>query len=108
MTRLLTSTALVAFLFVVAAPQGTKAADPDRLKTNISTLASERFGGRLTGTAARLPGFACRASRLRLQVQLRSPGAAATEQARRGNLPRLHVSGGKVMSGRRLVVDARQ
>src|SRR5499427_7077607 len=50
MTRLLTSTALVAFLFVAAAPQGAKAADPARLKTNISTLASERFGGRLTGT----------------------------------------------------------
>ena len=48
--RLLTSTALVAFLFVVAAPQRAKAADPVRLKTDISTLASERFGGRLTGT----------------------------------------------------------
>ena len=48
--RLLTSSALVAFLFVVAAPQGAKAADPARLKTNIATLASERFGGRLTGT----------------------------------------------------------
>src|SRR5207244_1320512 len=30
--------------------QATKAADPSRLRTNISTLASERFGGRLTGT----------------------------------------------------------
>ncbi len=47
--RLLTSTVLVAILFVLAA-QGARAADPARLKTNISTLASERFGGRLTGT----------------------------------------------------------
>jgi hypothetical protein len=48
--RLLTSTALVASLFVLAAPHGARAADPARLKTNITTLASERFGGRLTGT----------------------------------------------------------
>ena len=48
--RLRTSTALVAFVLVLAAPQGARAADPARLKTNISTLASERFGGRLTGT----------------------------------------------------------
>jgi hypothetical protein len=48
--RLLTSVGLVAFTCVLAAPRGTKAADPSRLRTNISTLASERFGGRLTGT----------------------------------------------------------
>jgi peptidase M28-like protein/PDZ domain-containing protein/PA domain-containing protein len=48
--RLLTSTALAAFTFVLAAPQGARAADPAKLKTSISTLASERFGGRLTGT----------------------------------------------------------
>src|SRR4029077_7014814 len=48
--RVLTSIGLVAFLFVFAAPRGTKAADPSRLRTTISTLASERFGGRLTGT----------------------------------------------------------
>jgi hypothetical protein len=48
--RLLTSIGLVAFTFVLAAPRDTKAADPSRLRTTISTLASERFGGRLTGT----------------------------------------------------------
>src|SRR4029077_19027095 len=48
--RLLTSIGLVALIFVLAAPQGMQAADPSRLRTTISTLASERFGGRLTGT----------------------------------------------------------
>jgi hypothetical protein len=48
--RLLTSTALAAFTFVLAGPHAARAADPARLKTDISTLASERFGGRLTGT----------------------------------------------------------
>jgi hypothetical protein len=48
--RLLTSTALAALTSVLAVAQGARAADPARLKTDISTLASERFGGRLTGT----------------------------------------------------------
>src|SRR6516162_5540993 len=48
--RLLTTTALAALTLAIAAPQGARAADPARLKTNISTLASERFGGRMTGT----------------------------------------------------------
>jgi hypothetical protein len=48
--RLLTSTAVVTSLLALAAPRAAAAADPARLKTNISTLASERFGGRLTGT----------------------------------------------------------
>jgi hypothetical protein len=48
--RLLTSTALVTSLLAFTALQAADAADPARLKTNISTLASERFGGRLTGT----------------------------------------------------------
>ncbi len=48
--RLLTSTALVALTLVLAAPLSSQAADPSRLKTYISTLASEKFGGRLTGT----------------------------------------------------------
>jgi hypothetical protein len=48
--RLLTSTALVVSTFVLAASPLARAADPARLKRNVSTLASERFGGRLTGT----------------------------------------------------------
>ena len=48
--RFLTSTTVAALTFVLAATQGSRAADPARLKTNIATLASERFGGRLTGT----------------------------------------------------------
>src|SRR5215831_15717577 len=48
--RLLTTTALAAFTVVLAAPLGARPADPARLKTNITTLASERFGGRMTGT----------------------------------------------------------
>src|SRR5262245_15801189 len=47
--RLLTPTALAALTFVLALPSA-RAADPARLRTNVSTLASERFGGRLTGT----------------------------------------------------------
>src|SRR5262245_18401694 len=47
--RLLTPTALAALTFVLALPSA-RAADPARLRTNVSTLASDRLGRRLTDT----------------------------------------------------------
>ena len=44
------STILVGLVLVLVSSSGARAADPARLKANVSTLASERFGGRLTGT----------------------------------------------------------